>query len=132
MCFVNNSLFERMARWPVIVPIEGLIHDDTFGNKGRIIAFVTNEIFIRVVQWITEHFGRPFDIAADRARIRIEKNFGGIKTMSLGRVPGTMDSITIQLARPHIGKENMPDFIRALFESYAGGFLCVTRLVEET
>src|SRR4029077_5082520 len=99
--------------------------------QSHIVLVVAFQIFSRTAQGVREHFRSPKYFSGNCSGVRIDNDFGGIKSVTFLRCVRPVHSIAVELARLSIRQKQMPDMI-GLFSKTDSDVLPVRfRLIEE-
>ena len=129
---VDDRLVPRRPRRPVVAPRERRIDDHGERRKRGVVARVHREIGARVADPVAEHRVVPADRPADRLGVRIDDDLVGVETVAGGRVVWSVDPVTVQLARPDVGKVAMPHHVGVFGQRNRAGGRDGVRSVEQT
>src|SRR6185437_1515466 len=77
----------------VIPPLEAVVDDDRLGRSRRIVAVIAYQVVLP--ERIAEQGVIPLSDVAEGAGIRIEHHLGWIEPVSIGRIVGTLDTVTV-------------------------------------
>jgi len=114
----------------VVLPIKRFVDHDRFGHAPGVVAKITCQIFLLISHHVAEHFIGPIHVAGDRFRVRIDQQLRVIETQALFRIVLTGNAITIQLTRPRVRQEDVPDIISSFRYRNADVFLARIDTIE--
>ena len=108
VALVDDRAVPRRPRRPVVAPVEGRIDHHALGHRARAVARIGGEVRRRPAGrsgWLARD-GCHAHGAAQRARVGIEQQLGGVEAMPTLRGVGTVHAIAVELAGsdpPHVG-----------------------------
>ena len=86
VCFVNYGVAERSAGRPIILPFEGRVDDDAFGNERGVGPRIASQVFESCADPIGEQGVVPSNRTFDRFRVRIDEEPRGVEPQAVGGI----------------------------------------------
>ena len=108
---VDDRPMPRRAWRPIVAPGERRVDDRGQGGERCTVAVVTRQVGLGVADAISEHFVGPSNHTRDRLRVWIHDNLVRIETVALARFVGAVNPVTVELVRPDVGEEAVPDHV---------------------
>src|SRR5579863_4416965 len=103
MHFVDDRLRRWPSEWCVAFPfIQTCIDDHAFHCCGGIVTLLTRRV------------SRVVSRNGDSAAVRVEQDFGRVKTQAFSWIEWPVDPISIDLTRPQVRNEDVPVVISAV------------------
>ena len=109
-------------RCSICAPGKRWIDDHGLEHAGSAVATIHGEIGILAVDAVTEMRVAPLQVADDLLGVGIEKEFVRVESVSLVRIVGTMDAVSVEESGPRLGQVAMPDLIGLIFDPHAMQF----------
>src|SRR5262249_15212626 len=128
---VDEGLVPGGPRGAIVAPGKRCVKHHGQGRIGGAVAIIKRKVSRGVAYFVTPEFIMPLDVTADRLRVRIQNNLVGIEAVTVGRLVGPMDTITVKLTRLRIRQITMPDLIGLFRQSDTLIFLGVLGVVKE-
>ena len=93
---INHALVPGNARRLICSPTEGGINHYAFEHAGSTVAAIEGEIFLGMTNPVAEVRIAPLQIILDLLGVGIQQQLMVIKTVSVGRIVRTVDTVAIQ------------------------------------
>ena len=116
MGFIDDGLVVRGAWCAVIAPVEERVDHDGLHRMVNAVLGVPAVGVLRISDVIAEKRGIAVILAGEGTGIGIHEELGGITTLAVVRVPGTVDAVAIALTWLYAGDVAVPDVIVLLIE----------------
>src|SRR5437773_8584485 len=129
--FVDHRFVQRDCRSFVMLPVERHIDDNGLRHAPRVIAKILGEILLIIAHYVTEHLIGPTHTACDRFGVRIEQKFRTVEAEAAPWIVRPGNTEPVQLSRPHIRQEHVPNLISMLGERNADAFFSRPDVVEQ-
>ena len=111
---VDDRLVPRRARPAVVAPGERRIHDRGKRGERGAVARIEHQVRLRLPDGVPEHRIVPPDGPGDRFCVRVEHHLVRVEPVTVRGIPGAVDAITVELARPDIRHVAVPVHVRLL------------------
>ena len=114
MRLVDDGVFPRHLRMPVVAPGVGRVDHHRLEHRARVVAPVERQILALVADAIGEMRVGPGELAAEPLAVGIDQQLVGIETVPGLRIVGPVHAIAVELARLGVGQIDVPDVLGAL------------------
>ena len=132
MDFVDHGLVQRNDRSFVILPVKSGIDHYRFRHAPRVVTKVLRQIFLLIADHVTKHFICPAHLSRDSFCVRIKQKLRAVETQAALRIVWTGNAEPVQLSRPRVGQEHVPDLISLFVDRNANVFFSRFDAVEQT
>ena len=122
MRLIDHRIGPGDVRRPVVAPIEAVVGDHRFEHPGRAVAPIERKIGASRMEAVAEQRVRPFELAGERFRIRVEQQLVRIEAMAGAGVVRAIGAIAVDLSDLGVGKIAVPDFVGALRQRRSADF----------
>jgi hypothetical protein len=132
MHLVDDERLQRYVRTHVALPVERVIDHDALGNHRGVVSRVERQVGVggaRVVR--QQQVVRVAHRSRERPGIGIDQELVLVEAQALGGTMVTAHLVGIQLGRPDVLHQRVPDVLRALVEADDVGGVLVRRIEQE-
>ena len=129
--FVDHRFVQGNRGSFVMLPVKRRIDDNRLRHAPRVIPKILRQIVLIIAHYVTEHLICPAHTACDRFGIRIEQKFRTIEAEAALWIVWAENAEPVQLSRPRIRQEHVPNLISVLTERNADVFFSRTDVVEQ-
>ena len=117
---VDDRVVPRRARRPIVAPGERGIDDGGERRERRRCRGRRTTGRRRDRRPIAEHLVGPANRTRHRLRVWIHDNLVRVETVALPRLVRAVDAVTVELVRPDVGQEAVPDHVGLLRQARCG------------
>ena len=114
MGLVDNRVFPRHLRVPVVGPSVGLIDHDGLEHRARVVALVERQVLALVADAIGQMRVGPGELAAEPLAIGVNQKLVRIEAVAGFGIVGPVHAIAVELAGLRVGQVAVPDILGAL------------------
>ena len=111
---VDDGVFPRHLRMPVVAPGVGLVDHHRFEHRARVVAAVERQVLALVADAIGQMRVGPGELAAEPLAVGIDQQLVVIEAVPGLRIVGAVNAIAVELARLGVGQIDVPDVLGAL------------------
>ena len=119
---VDDRVVPRRLGRTVVAPRERRIDNGGERRECGVVALVERQILLGVTDLIAEHFIGPANRTRHRFRVWIHDNLVGVESVAAARLIWPANAITVELVRPRVRQERVPDHVGVLGERDARAF----------
>ena len=111
---VDDGVFPRHLRMPVVGPGVGLVDHHGLEHRARVVAAVERQVLALVADAIGEMRVGPGELAAEPLAVGIDQQLVRIEAVPGLRIVGAVHAIAVELAGLRVGQIAVPDILGAL------------------
>src|SRR5580765_1187122 len=111
---IDDALMPGSAGSAISAPRKRRIDDHGLEHAGSAVATIHGEISVFAANAVTEVRVAPFQVANDLLGVGIEQEFVRVEAMSLARIVGTIDAVSIEKSGPSLGQVAVPNLVGLL------------------